>query len=200
MLGIENSYFRTAAGPPTLRGMDKRAFDDYIRRFNAQDVTAFDDYIHPDLHMTNGTLEFYGRRGMKDHYQQRIWVTFTETLNVPRFVSDADTVAIQMLAHFRAWRDDGASLFGPVREGETFDFTGLIMYRLADAQFIDIRVAYNSFIHTGLDGVQTSLGIPHLPALTARLAAHRCPRPARPAGRASQRARCDIEHVRAWPM
>jgi hypothetical protein len=141
--------------------MDRQAFDDYIRRFNAEDVTAFDDYIHPDLHMTNGTLEFRGLQGMKDHYQQRIWVTFSETLHVPRFVSDGDTVAIEMHAHFAARRNDPASLFGPVREGEAFDFTGLIMYRLSGGKFIEIRVAYNSFIHTSREGEQTSLGIPH---------------------------------------
>jgi hypothetical protein len=141
--------------------MDKTTFEDYIRRFNARDVTAFDDYIHPDLHMMNGTLEFHGLQGMKDHYQQHIWTTFSESLHVPRFVSKGDTVAIQMRTHFEAEVDNDASLFGPVRKGETFDFNGLIMYRLEDGKFIDIQVAYNSFVYTNSRGEQTSLGIPH---------------------------------------
>jgi hypothetical protein len=141
--------------------MDKAVFDDYIRRFNKQDATAFDDYIAPDMHMTNGTLEFTGRQGMKDHYAQ-IWSSFRETLNVPRFVSDDQTAAIQMHTHFEALKDDPKSLFGPVREGETFDFRGVIMYEIdANGQFADIKVAYNRFTFTDLSGEQVELGITH---------------------------------------
>jgi hypothetical protein len=140
--------------------MRRERFDDYIRRFNAQDYTAFDEYIAEDLHMQNGTLEFYGRQGMKDHYAT-IWGSFTEELTVERFVGDSETVAIQMWAHFTAVADDRGSLFGAVREGETFDFRGLIMYRLSGGRFADIKVAYNSFTHTDKDGVATDLGIPH---------------------------------------
>jgi hypothetical protein len=141
--------------------MDKAVFDEYIRRFNERDTTAFDDYIAPDMHMTNGTLEFDGRQGMKDHYA-KIWDTMRETLNVQRFVSDDDTLAIQMHTHFEALHDDPVSLFGPVRQGETFDFRGLIMYQLDNnGQFADIKVAYNSFAFTDLAGERTELGIPH---------------------------------------
>jgi hypothetical protein len=67
-----------------------------------------------------------------------------------------------MHAHFTVLADDPASLFGPVHEGETFDFRGLIMYRLDDdGKFADIKVAYNRFTFTGLDGQPTELGIPH---------------------------------------
>jgi hypothetical protein len=48
-----------------------------------------------------------------------------------------------------------------VSKGESFDFRGLIMYRLADGQFADIKVAYNSFTHTDSRGTTTELGIPH---------------------------------------
>ena len=140
--------------------MRRETFDDYIRRFNVQDTTAFDDYITPDLHMQNGTLEFDGRQGMKDHYAM-VWASFNEELTVERFVSDEGSVAIQMWAHSTALADDPSSLFGPVLAGETFDFRGLIMYRLRDGKFADIKVAYNSFTHTDLDGVATDLGIPH---------------------------------------
>jgi hypothetical protein len=141
--------------------MDKARFDDYIRRFNAQDTTAFDDYIAPGLHMLNGTLEFTGRQGMKDHYA-KVWSSFRETLAVPRFVSDERTAAIQMRTHFEAVKDDPRSLFGPVREGETFDFQGVIMYEIdGNGQFADITVAYNRFTFTDRGGDQTELGIPH---------------------------------------
>jgi hypothetical protein len=140
--------------------MKRETFDEYIRRFNEEDPTAFEDYLHPSMHMQNGTLEFTGIQGMKDHYA-RIWGTFKETLQVKRFVSDDETVAIQMWAHFDVLADNRDSVFGPVRKGEAFDFHGLIMYRLEDNRFADIKVAYNQFVFTGLDGSPKDLGIPH---------------------------------------
>lgn len=140
--------------------MKREDYDEYIRRFNEQDPTAFDDYIAVDMHMQNGLLEFDGRQGMRDHYA-RIWSSFREDLTVERFVSDEQTAAVQMRAHFTALRDDPESIFGPVCKSHTFDFRGLIRYDVRDGQFTDIRVAYNSFISTDHDGVATELGIPH---------------------------------------
>ncbi|MEI2810209.1 MAG: nuclear transport factor 2 family protein [Nocardioides sp.] len=143
-------------------GLAKERFDDYIRRFNAEDDTAFDDFLASDMHMKNGTLEFTGVDGMKHHYRDLIWPHFTEVLTVPRFVSDEQTIAIQMNTLFTARRDNPDTIFGPVREGETFEFNGVIMYDLApDGRFRDILVAYNSFVHTSLDGTTRDLGIPH---------------------------------------
>lgn len=140
--------------------MRKDRFDEYIRRFNERDTTAFDDFLTPDMHMKNGTLEYDGVQGMKDHYA-RIWATFTEILRVDRYVSDEESVAIQMNTLFRADREDPASLFGPVLAGETFEFNGVIMYRLENDRFADILVAYNSFTFTARDGSTRELGIPH---------------------------------------
>lgn len=84
-----------------FRGVQRADFDDYIRRFNAQDATAFDDYIHPELRMQNGGLVFHGVQGMKDHYAW-IWRTLRETLNVRRFVTDEASIAVEMHTHFEA--------------------------------------------------------------------------------------------------
>jgi hypothetical protein len=143
-----------------LRSMDRSTFDDYIRRFNAQDTTAFDAYIAPDMKMLNGALELTGAEGMKEHYA-RIWSTFSEELHVDRFVSDERTIAIRMWAHFTALRDDPDSVFGPVSKDETFDFRGLILYHVEDGRFTQIQVAYNSFLNTKVDGERIELGIPH---------------------------------------
>jgi hypothetical protein len=140
--------------------MLRAEFEEYIGRFNAEDPTAFEDFHAPGMHMLNGTLEFTGIQGMKDHYA-KIWGRIRETLDVERFVSDEDTVAIQMHAHFDVLASDPASLFGPVRAGEMFDFHGLIMYRLEHGKFADVKVAYNRFIFTDVDGIRTDLGIPH---------------------------------------
>ena len=97
--------------------MNWDTFNDYITRFNDQDMTAFERYLTPNTRMLNGTLELRGVQGVKDHYEI-IWSQFTEELHIERFVSDELTVAIQMWAHFTAVDDDPASLFGPVKKGE----------------------------------------------------------------------------------
>jgi hypothetical protein len=141
--------------------VERAAFDTYIRRFNAEQPSAFEDYMAPDVRMLNGTLLLQGVGEVKAHYA-RIWGAMRESLSVERFVSDAGTVAIQMHARFEVRRDDHDSPFGAIRAGETFDYHGLIMYRLgADGKFADIKVAYLSFIYTDLDGNASDLGIPH---------------------------------------
>lgn len=141
--------------------MLKERFDDYIARFNRRDVTAFEDYLADDMHMKNGTLEFDGVQGMKDHYAH-IWAGFTEELFPTDFVSSDDNVAIRMRTLFTADRDDPESLFGPVVQGTRFEFEGVISYRLnAQGRFSDILVAYNHFRRIDVDGTVTELGIPH---------------------------------------
>ena len=139
----------------------KAKFEQYIARFNAEDHTAFEDYLHPEMHMLNGTLEYTGIDGMIHHYKVNIWPDFVETLSVPRFVSSDKYIAIHMHTHFEAKHDKEGSLFGDVKKGETFDFNGLIMYTLEDGLFKDIQVAYNSFIYTDVNGNTRDLGMPH---------------------------------------
>ena len=140
--------------------MDRKTFDDYINRFNARDMSAFEAYIDPNAKIINGTLVINGMQGMKDHYAL-IWRSFSEELHVERFVSDADTLAIQMWTHFTCNKDDDNSPFGKVKTGEAFDYHGVNMYRIVNRKFTDIKVAYLSFTHTDLNGKTEELGIPH---------------------------------------
>jgi hypothetical protein len=140
--------------------MKREVFDDYISRFNARDATAFEDYIDPNATVINGTLEIRGMQGMKDHYA-RIWRSFSEELHVERFVSDEQTLAIQMWTHFTALKGDDDSPFGSVKAGESFDYHGVIMYQIEKGKFTDIKVAYLSFSRTNLEGETIELGIPH---------------------------------------
>jgi hypothetical protein len=97
---------------------------------------------------------------MKDHYAW-IWRSFSEELHVERFVSDDDTLAIQMWTHFACNKDDDNSPFGKVKSGEAFDYRGVIMYQIVNQRFTDIKVAYLTFTHTDLNGKTEELGIPH---------------------------------------
>lgn len=147
-------------GRRTTRPMDSRRFDDYIRRFNAQDASAFDEYLAPDVRVLNGGLVLDGVDAMQAHYA-KIWATFFEVVHVERRVADAHGLAAQMWTHFSARRDDAASTFGAVRRGDRFDFRGIVMYRIERGRFAEIRVAYNSFTRSDADGRVLQLGMPH---------------------------------------
>jgi len=140
--------------------MKKEVFMDYINRFNRRDATAFEDYIDPDCVIINGTLELRGIQGMKDHYA-RIWRSIKEELHVERFISDDETIAIQMWTHFAVEKDDDDSPFGKVKAGECFDYHGIIMYEHKNNKYTSIKVSYLSFTYTDVNGNKKELGIPH---------------------------------------
>lgn len=141
--------------------MERSRFEQYLARFNAEDATAFDEFLRPDVRILNGTLALQGIEGMKAHYQERIWPHFRETLNLQRYVSDSDTVAIELFTNFRAKHDAEDTIFGPVREGDQFDYRGLIMYDVTEGRFSSITVSYNSFSSTPVTGEKKELGIVH---------------------------------------
>lgn len=143
--------------------MQESRFREYIDRFNARDATAFEDFLHDDVRVKNGTLEFTGVDGMKAHYE-KIWKDFEEVLDVSDFTTDGDpngTAAIRMNTDFTALHDAPDSLFGPVKKGDRFRFEGLIMYQLRDDKYASILVAYNHFWSIPADGDRVDLGIPH---------------------------------------
>jgi hypothetical protein len=140
--------------------VNRQRFDEYIRRFNAEDATAFDEFLAPDMTMQNGRLKYSGVQGMKDHYA-RIWGRMKETLNVESFVTDGEHLAIQMHTTFEVLVDDGESPFGSIKRGERFDYYGLIMYEIRNERFQDIKVSYLDFTRTDVDGNTVSIGIPH---------------------------------------
>jgi len=140
--------------------MKKEVFMDYINRFNNRDATAFEDYIDPDCVIINGTLELRGIQGMKDHYAH-MWQSIKEELNVERFISNDETIAIQMWTHFIVQKDDDNSVFGKVKAGELFDYHGIIMYELKNNRYTSIKVSYLSFTRTDVNGNVKELGIPH---------------------------------------
>jgi hypothetical protein len=140
--------------------MNFERFSDYIRRFNNEDPSTFDDYLAPDMTLQNGRMHYQGVQAMKAHYA-RIWKSMQETLDVRRFVTDGDTMAVEMHTHFDVHKDDQDSPFGSIRVGESFDFYGVVMYRVANSKIQDIKVSYLDFTRTALDGKTTSLGIVH---------------------------------------
>ncbi|MFO1402338.1 MAG: nuclear transport factor 2 family protein [Steroidobacteraceae bacterium] len=140
--------------------MDRPAYDRYLARFNRCDPTAFDDYMTPDARMINGGLEMRGIAAIQDHYQNKIWPFFEETVTVERFVLDGSTLAARLWTHFVA-RNDADTVFGAVKKGEMFDYRGLVMYEIVGGRFARIDVSYLTFSRTTVDGKTTLLGLPH---------------------------------------
>lgn len=140
--------------------MNRARYDEYIRRFNAEDYSVFDEFIAPDMTMQNGRLHYGGIQGMKDHYAT-IWGKMKETLQVERFLSDGDQLAVQMHTVFDVLVDATDSPFGPIHKGERFDYYGIILYEIRDGRFTDIKVSYLDFVRTKLDGERVLIGIPH---------------------------------------
>ncbi|MDE2435566.1 MAG: nuclear transport factor 2 family protein [Sphingomonadales bacterium] len=140
--------------------MLRSRFDEYIARFNARDAGAFDDFLRPDVTVINGHLEIPGVEAMKAHYVEHIWPHFEERLTPLRFVSDEDTLAVQMWTRFTA-QHVAETIFGPVETGDRFDYRGVILYELRDDRFATIIVAYNSFTRTTSRGEVSELGIVH---------------------------------------
>jgi hypothetical protein len=140
--------------------MDRASYDRYLARFNHGDATAFNDYMTPEALMVNGTLEMRGIGAIQDHYINKIWPFFEETVHVERFVLDANTLAARLWTHFVA-RHDAATVFGAVQRGEVFDYRGLVMYEIAGGRFARIDVSYLSFSRTTVEGKTAFLGLPH---------------------------------------
>ena len=140
--------------------MKKEVFDDYINRFNKRDATTFENYIHPNARILNGHLLIKGMQGMKDHYA-RVWSGYAEELHVERFVSDERTAAIELLTHFTALKDDEESIFGPISAGETFDSHNVIIYRIENGLFTDIKIGNISRVKTNLKGEKIDVGQAH---------------------------------------
>ncbi|MCY0966279.1 nuclear transport factor 2 family protein [Parathalassolituus penaei] len=148
------------AATPHCQIINRAAFDHYIALFNGKNPKAFEACYADDIRMQNGHLVLNGIPAVKEHYR-KIWSVMKEELNVVNYTSDGDNLAIELKAHFTAEKDAEDSPFGKVKQGENFDYHGVIMYKInADGKFYDIKVAYLDFTRT-TDGVTKSLGMAH---------------------------------------
>ncbi|WP_437883934.1 nuclear transport factor 2 family protein [Pseudomonas sp. LRF_L74] len=148
------------ADPGTDRVTDRASFQRYLDLFNHKDPSAFERYYAPDARMSNGNLVFQGVAQIKEHYR-KIWGAMDEEVAVEEFVYDGKTLAVQLHATFHVPRDAQDTPFGPIRQGERFDFRGAVLYKFdAAGKFSDVRIAYYGFTRT-TDGVTHSMGMPH---------------------------------------
>lgn len=142
------------------RIVDRASFERYLGMFNRKDPAAFETYFAPDVRMSNGGLVFEGIPAVKEHYR-KIWGSMDEKVIVEEFLFDGKTLAVQLHAIFNVPKDAQDTPFGPIRQGERFDYRGAVVYKLNEAgKFTDIKVAYYGFSRT-TDGVTRAMGMPH---------------------------------------
>lgn len=138
----------------------RQSFDEYIRLFNSKNPACFEKYFSSDVRMQNGKLVLNGIPAVKAHYGQ-IWPIMKEEVKFNNFSFDGKTLAVDMHTHFTVTTDAEHSPFGAVKKGESFDYYGVVMYRVNEkGKFNDIKVAYLDFTRTQ-DGKTVSLGLPH---------------------------------------
>lgn len=141
--------------------MDREAFGRYIERFNNADAGAFRENLADDVIMQNGGMFLRGIHAVLEHYEQRIWPWFKETVHAERVAIDGASIAVEMWTHFEATRA-GECAFGEVQVGDKFDFRGVVMYEInAAGKFSRILVSYLTFTATPLGGVERHLPPPH---------------------------------------
>lgn len=149
-----------AAGTQEGKIVDRQSFDDYIRLFNSKNPACFEKYFSADVRMQNGKLVLTGIPAVKAHYGQ-IWPIMKEEVKFNNFSFDGKTLAVDMHTHFTVMVDAPHSPFGAVKQGENFDYYGVVMYRVNEnGKFNDIKVAYLDFTRTQ-QGKTVSLGLPH---------------------------------------
>jgi hypothetical protein len=140
--------------------LNRAGFDNYIAMFNDKNPLAFEAYYADNMRMQNGHMVLNGIPEVKEHYR-KIWSVMKEELTVVNYVSDGDSLAVELKAHFTARKDAADSPFGKVKQGENFDYHGVILYKINHlGKFYDIKVAYLDFTRT-TDGVTQSLGMAH---------------------------------------
>lgn len=143
--------------------MDQQYFlNNYIGKFNQQDHSGFEEFFAPNIKMFNGGLIFEGVEAVKEHYRQ-IWSVMKETLNVKEYLPVNDNrLVIELHTHFDVPEDKTETPFGEIKQGQQFDFHGLILYKIDENQkFYEVHVSYFNFIKTDADGTKTNLGMPH---------------------------------------
>ncbi|MDZ5111359.1 nuclear transport factor 2 family protein [Pseudomonas putida] len=157
---VAGAYASDSANPQPGHIVDRASFEHYLELFNQKDPAAFEQYYAANVRMSNGGLVFNGIPEVEAHYRN-IWGAMEEQVIVEDFLFDGKTLAVQLHTIFLVPRDAAQTPFGPIRQGERFDYHGPVFYKLNEAgQFTEINVGYYRFTRT-TDGVTRSMGMPH---------------------------------------
>jgi hypothetical protein len=140
----------TAAATPALPASSNRItreeYDDYVTRFNSNDMT-FIDFYHPDVVLELGATEIVGNTGIRDFYAN-VKKYIKETVTVNQFISDEGGVAVEIPTRFECIADWQDSFWGvPLKKGQVMEIVSFGFYQVEDRKFRRVKAARYKMIH-----------------------------------------------------
>jgi hypothetical protein len=140
----------TATAVPALPAVSNRItreeYDDYVTRFNSNDM-SFIDYYHPDVVLELGATEIVGNTGIRDFYAN-VKKYIRETVTVNQFISDEGGVAVEIPTRFECIADWDDSFWGvPLKKGQVMEIISFGFYQVEDRKFRRVKAARYKMIH-----------------------------------------------------
>ena len=121
-------------------GFPKAEFEDYLQRFNNNDM-SFVEFYHPDVVMELANTQLEGTEDIRDFYANTKRY-LKETVDVVNYVSDDGGIAVETRAEFKIIKDWPNSFFGrDMKAGEVMRRSGIILYQLQNNKFKHIKAA-----------------------------------------------------------
>ena len=130
----------TPALPATSNRITREEYDDYLARFNGNDMT-FIDFYHPDVVLELGVSEIVGNLGIRDFYDN-VKRYINETVTVNQFISDEGGVAVEIPTRFECIADWQDSFWGvPLKKGQVMEVISFGFYQVQDRKFRRVKAA-----------------------------------------------------------
>lgn len=128
------------AGAATSNRITRAEYDDYVTRFNNNDMT-FIDYYHPDVVLELGASEIVGSIGIRDFYAN-VKKYIKETVTVNTFISDEGGIAVEIPTRFECIADWQDSFWGvPLKKGQVMEIISFGFYQVEDRKFKRVKAA-----------------------------------------------------------
>jgi len=116
----------------------REQFDQYIDYFNNNDQ-RFTEFYHDDVELELGARTVKTRQGIADLYRE-VKTYVRESLQVTRFIADANGIAVELPTEFICIRDWDESFWGhSIKKGEVLRIVSFVHYEVRDGKFAVIK-------------------------------------------------------------
>jgi hypothetical protein len=121
-------------------GFSRALYDDYLHRFNNNDMT-FIDFYADDVELELGNATIKGPIGIRDFYAE-VKAHIKETVEIGHYVADTTGIAAEMTTEFGVIKDWSGGYFQrDLKKGEVMRITGIGLYWVRDGKFTKIKFA-----------------------------------------------------------
>lgn len=131
---------------PASGALTRAEYQTYVDLFNANDP-RFIEYYHPDVVLELPGSEIRGATGIRDFYAN-VKKYIKEQVDVTVFVSDENTVAVEIPTRFECIADWEDSFWGvPLKKGQVMRIVSFGFYQVEDRKFKHIKSARYKLVH-----------------------------------------------------